>query len=128
MCFHTSRNRGASLCRVHTSSHTVCKPCVSVDYVVDCCSAFIKYTQTKVQYIVPLDMKGCICHFTKTGNRTPNSGVKGGGADHYPRAPALLWNDKNGLFLQKSFPLQCIRREFTGEKPTSPTLKNTFSR
>ena len=25
----------------------------------------------------------------ETGNRTPNSGVKGSGANHYPRAPAL---------------------------------------
>ena len=24
----------------------------------------------------------------ETGNRTPNSGVKGSGANHYPRAPA----------------------------------------
>ena len=26
----------------------------------------------------------------ETGNRTPNSGVKGSGANHYPRAPALI--------------------------------------
>ena len=26
----------------------------------------------------------------ETGNRTPNSGVKGSGANHYPRAPALM--------------------------------------
>ena len=26
----------------------------------------------------------------ETGNRTPNSGVKGSGANHYPSAPALL--------------------------------------
>ena len=26
----------------------------------------------------------------ETGNRTPNSGVKGSGANHYPRAPALF--------------------------------------
>ena len=28
-----------------------------------------------------------------TGNRTPNSGVKGSGANHYPRAPALVFCD-----------------------------------
>ena len=28
----------------------------------------------------------------ETGNRTPNSGVKVSGANHYPRAPALLWS------------------------------------
>ena len=27
---------------------------------------------------------------TETGNRTPNSGVKGSGANHYPRAPAQI--------------------------------------
>ena len=27
----------------------------------------------------------------ETGNRTPNSGVKGSGAKHYPRAPARLF-------------------------------------
>ena len=33
-----------------------------------------------------------ICFFetAETGNRTPNSGVKGSGANHYPRAPAYL--------------------------------------
>ena len=34
--------------------------------------------------------KNCFCFFqtAETGNRTPNSGVKGSGANHYPRAPA----------------------------------------
>ena len=31
----------------------------------------------------------CFFQTAKTGNRTPNSGVKGSGANHYPRAPAL---------------------------------------
>ena len=33
-----------------------------------------------------------ICFFqtAETGNRTPNSGVKGSRANHYPRAPAQL--------------------------------------
>ena len=31
----------------------------------------------------------CFFQTTETGNRTPNSGVKGRGANHYPRAPAL---------------------------------------
>ena len=30
----------------------------------------------------------CFFETAETGNRTPNSGVKGGGANHYPRAPA----------------------------------------
>ena len=32
----------------------------------------------------------CFIEKAETGNRTPNSGVKGSGANHYPRAPALL--------------------------------------
>ena len=31
----------------------------------------------------------CFFPTAETGNRTPNSGVKGSGANHYPRAPAL---------------------------------------
>ena len=34
----------------------------------------------------------CFFQTAETGNRTPNSGVKGSGANHYPRAPALTWN------------------------------------
>ena len=30
----------------------------------------------------------CFFETPETGNRTPNSGAKGSGADHYPRAPA----------------------------------------
>ena len=30
----------------------------------------------------------CFFQTAETGNRTPDSGVKGGGANHYPRAPA----------------------------------------
>ena len=32
----------------------------------------------------------CFFQTAETGNRTPNSGVKGSGANHYPRAPAHL--------------------------------------
>ena len=35
----------------------------------------------------------------ETGNRTPNSGVKGSGANHYPRAPALLTCKSSTYFL-----------------------------
>ena len=31
----------------------------------------------------------CFFQTAETGNRTPNSGVKGSGANHYPRAPAF---------------------------------------
>ena len=33
----------------------------------------------------------CFFQTAETGNRTPNSGVKGSGANHYPRAPAQLF-------------------------------------
>ena len=33
----------------------------------------------------------CFFETAETGNRTPNSGVKGSGANHYPRAPALFY-------------------------------------
>ena len=32
----------------------------------------------------------CFFETAETGNRTPNSGVKGSGANHYPRAPAHI--------------------------------------
>ena len=33
----------------------------------------------------------CFFQTAETGNRTPNSGIKGSGANHYSRAPTLLW-------------------------------------
>ena len=33
----------------------------------------------------------CFFQTAETENRTPNSGVKGSGANHYPRAPARIW-------------------------------------
>ena len=35
----------------------------------------------------------CFFQTAEIGNRTPNSGVKGSGANHYPRAPARLRNE-----------------------------------
>ena len=38
----------------------------------------------------------CFFQTAETGNRTPISGVKGSGANHYPRAPAhadFKWDD-----------------------------------
>ena len=34
----------------------------------------------------------CFFQTAETGNRTPDSGVKGSGANHYPRAPAQLFD------------------------------------
>ena len=36
--------------------------------------------------------KFCFFQTAETGNRTPDSGVKGSGANHYPMAPALYIN------------------------------------
>ena len=80
----------------------------------------------------------CFFQTAETGNRTPNSGVKGSGANHYPRAPALhtqkalhLWNHKlcwgvNGyicklpLFFRKNgFLLNCVLCEYVYMTVTS---------
>ena len=37
----------------------------------------------------------CFFQTAETGNRTPNSGVKGSGSNHYPRAPAHLSTNTN---------------------------------
>ena len=39
----------------------------------------------------------CFFQTAETGNRTPDSGVKGSGANHYPRAPALYFEGQYGL-------------------------------
>ena len=38
----------------------------------------------------------CFFQTAGTGNRTPNSGVKGSGANHYPRAPARKCSSSSG--------------------------------
>ena len=35
----------------------------------------------------------CFFQTAESGNRTPDSGVKGSGSNHYPRAPALILRD-----------------------------------
>ena len=37
-----------------------------------------------------MDGEETIFQTAETGNRTPDSGVKGSGANHYPRAPAQV--------------------------------------
>ena len=37
----------------------------------------------------------CFSQTAETGNRTPNSSVKGGGANHHPRAPACRNSEEN---------------------------------
>ena len=38
----------------------------------------------------------CFFQTAETGNRTPDSGVKGSGANHYPRAPARERGEEGG--------------------------------
>ena len=52
----------------------------------------------------------CFFQTAETGNRTPDSGVKGSGANHYPRAPALPCvkgsaNSDTSLHAQEIIPL-----------------------
>ena len=47
----------------------------------------------------------CFFQTAETGNRTPNSGVKGSGANHYPRAPAHVVVDTwHTVFLSHGTP------------------------
>ena len=41
----------------------------------------------------------CFFQTAETGNRTPDSGVKGSGANHYPRAPAHLIKWRSAILL-----------------------------
>ena len=43
----------------------------------------------------------CFFQTAETGNRTPDSGVKGSGANHYPRAPAPLEHDSQWCLIPK---------------------------
>ena len=45
----------------------------------------------------------CFFETAEIGNRTPNSSVKGSGANHYPRAPALGWRRLAFVLFLSSF-------------------------
>ena len=53
----------------------------------------------------------CFIQTAETGNRTPDSGVKGSGANHYPRAPALLREEVTDIFSDWLFELKLIHKE-----------------
>ena len=59
----------------------------------------------------------CFFQTAETGNRTPDSGVKGSGANHYPRAPAPAYGSNN---LQQHILKQCATQ-------LSPSLANLFT-
>ena len=54
----------------------------------------------------------CFFQTAETGNRTPDSGVKGSGANHYPRAPAP-WHTSNTCTWSDNTPqkIQTLRSE-----------------
>ena len=56
----------------------------------------------------------CFFQTAETGNRTPDSGVKGSGANHYPTAPAQigLESDRTGQRTLASFLVTSIRNYF----------------
>ena len=71
----------------------------------------------------------CFFQTAETGNRTPDSGVKGSGANHYPRAPAryivlkfcksIIWNQG----LQSN--MQCEKSSWRSQNTLSPLWKWT---
>ena len=50
----------------------------------------------------------CFFQTAETGNRTPNSGVKGSGANHYPRAPALVVHEDDFIRFKNYRNLPCF--------------------
>ena len=55
----------------------------------------------------------CFFQTAETGNRTPNSGVKGSGANHYPRAPALSADNGGSDALQMMIRLDYLWEHIT---------------
>ena len=50
----------------------------------------------------------CFFQTAETGNRTPNSGVKGSGANHYPRTHALRTQEWNNIILKQPLGMTSI--------------------
>ena len=62
----------------------------------------------------------CFFQTAETGNRTPNSGVKGSGANHYPRAPARLSAIDVGLTTIFRFNVGPALQPIAGSMPINP--------
>ena len=60
----------------------------------------------------------CFFQTAETGNRTPDSGVKGSGANHYPRAPAPV--RINSVLLGFSFSFEYVIQVKTSVKRIGP--------
>ena len=67
----------------------------------------------------------CFFQTTETGNRTPNSGVKGSGANHYPRAPALIL--KRNVCKSWCLTLSSLNLPLSSSSTTSRELLSRFS-
>ena len=82
----------------------------------------------------------CFFQTAETGNRTPNSDVKGSGANHYPRAPTHLmrqdgWNENTDMAagiasvqLIKSLEKHRLQSayQYTGKKVHLPSIGSTL--
>ena len=71
----------------------------------------------------------CFFQTAETGNRTPDSGVKGSGANHYPRAPAQLTSELTSKWItftniQSNFTLISLIT-FEVLNQTSPNLQGS---
>ena len=78
-----------------------------------------------------VDGGGTFCSFqtTETGNRTPNSGVKDSGANHYPRAPALVSKQEYKKICQFYFMVMCnycCAKSFTGNHIINDCIDSFF--
>ena len=62
----------------------------------------------------------CFFQAAETGNRTPNSGVEGSGANHYPRAPAPC-RHKEGWNCCLARVVFCGLNKYVGWKVIKPT-------
>ena len=67
----------------------------------------------------------CFFQTAETGNRTPNSGVKGSCANHYPRAPALIL--KQNVCKSWCLTLSSLNLPLSSSTTTSRELLSQFS-
>ena len=65
----------------------------------------------------------CFFQTAETGSQTPNSGVKGSGANHYPRAPAPSSTTPYIYFFLYKHILFCNRNNTYGTYDTYGTLR-----
>ena len=61
----------------------------------------------------------CFFQTAETGERTPNSSVKGSGANHYPRAPALADAEDVGLPTKFRFNVGQASQPIAGSMPVN---------